>query len=107
MAETTPEPLTFEQALAELERLVHELEDGQTELETALGHYEKGIGLLKRCYAQLAEAEQRILKLSGTAPDGSPVTESFAHASTASQSQVAPEPKKRRTKKMDGPEIPF
>lgn len=105
MKDTPLDTLTFEQSLAELERLVRELEDGKTELETALAHYEKGIGLLKRCYGQLTEAEQRILRLTGEDADGRPQTEPFEHAATADP--AAPDPKKRRLKKVDGPEIPF
>ena len=65
MSDSPPDNLTFEQALAELEGIVHELEDGQIGLEESLARYEKGVGLLKRCYGQLRQAEQRILLLTG------------------------------------------
>jgi exodeoxyribonuclease VII small subunit len=88
------ENLTFEQALAELERIVRELEDGQTDLELALSRYELGVGLLKRCYGQLQQAEQRILLLSGVNEEGQPVTRPFEHAATLQA--VRPEARRRK-----------
>ena len=65
MSNSLPDELTFEQALEALEKIVRELEDGQTGLEESLQRYEMGVALLKRCYGQLCEAEQRILQLTG------------------------------------------
>ena len=73
------EDLTFEQSLAALEGIVHELEDGQTGLEVALERYEEGVKLLKRCYSQLNQAEQRILQLTGVDAEGKPLLDVFAH----------------------------
>ena len=47
MTPTEPPPLRFEQALAELESILRELEDGTTSLEDALERYERGVGLLR------------------------------------------------------------
>jgi exodeoxyribonuclease VII small subunit len=74
------EPLSFEQSLAELEKVVRDLEDGQTGLEVALERYEHGVGLLKRCYGQLRTAEQRILELTGKDDKGAAITRPFDHA---------------------------
>jgi exodeoxyribonuclease VII small subunit len=82
MSETAPKPANFEQAFKELEQVVRLLEDGDTGLEQALAHYEKGISLLKHCYGQLREAEMRIQKLTGESDDGQPVTELFEHVAT-------------------------
>lgn len=82
MNDPHPDNLTFEQSLAELERLVRALEDGQIGLEESLTCYEKGVGLLKKCYGQLAVAEQRILVLTGTDGDGKPMTALFDHVAT-------------------------
>lgn len=82
MDHSPPATLSFESALAELEQIVRDLEDGQTGLEESLACYEKGIGLLKQCYGLLATAEQRILLLSGADEDGKPVTRPFEHAAT-------------------------
>lgn len=52
--------MKFETALAELENLVHSMEDGRLELEASIAAYRRGMGLMKYCQAQLAEAEQQI-----------------------------------------------
>jgi len=92
MTDSPLDNLTFEQALAELERIVGELEDGNTGLEESLARYERGVGLLKLCYGQLCEAEQRILTVTGVDEEGRPITHPFGHAATA-------EAKKGRPKK--------
>jgi exodeoxyribonuclease VII small subunit len=95
MSDSPAPPLTFEQALADLEGIVRELEEGQTGLEAALARYETGVGLLKHCYAQLREAEQKILLLTGVDAEGRPVLQPFEHLATAEPDrQVA----KRRRK---------
>jgi exodeoxyribonuclease VII small subunit len=78
----TAEPQTFEQALADLERIVRDLEDGRTGLEESMRRYEQGVALLKRCYGQLRQAEQRINELVGSDRAGTPVTKPFDHAAT-------------------------
>jgi exodeoxyribonuclease VII small subunit len=104
MSDSRDESLTFEQSLTELDRIVRDLEDGQLGLEDALTRYEAGVGLLKRCFAQLRRAEQRILLLTGTDAEGRPVTQPFEHAATA---DTANADSKRRRKKDDEPEILF
>ena len=52
--------MSFEDALAELERIVRGLEGGQQKLEDAIGAYERGAKLRAHCEAKLAEAEQRV-----------------------------------------------
>ena len=74
---------TFEQSIADLEQIVRDLEDGQTGLEEALARYEAGIALLRRCYGQLKNAEQRIVLLAGVDGDGKPITRPFEHAASA------------------------
>ena len=74
---------TFEEALARLEEIVRALETGDVSLEEALLRYEAGVGLLKRCYTHLRDAEQRILLLAGEDGDGKPVSQPFPHTSSA------------------------
>src|SRR3981189_2825284 len=83
MSDSPLDNLTFEQALAELEGIVQELEDGQVGLEESLARYEKGGGLIKRCYGQLRQAEQKILLLTGVDDEGQPAVQPFEHAATA------------------------
>ncbi|HUZ63918.1 MAG TPA: exodeoxyribonuclease VII small subunit [Acetobacteraceae bacterium] len=52
--------LSFEDALAELDRIVRGLESGQQKLEDAITAYERGSALRRHCEAKLAEAESRI-----------------------------------------------
>ena len=71
-------PGTFEQSLAELEAIVHQLEDGELGLAESLARYEQGVRHLKHCYQLLQSAEQKIDLLTGVADDCSPITEPFA-----------------------------
>ena len=52
--------MKFETALAELESLVHSMEDGKLELEASIAAYRRGMELMQHCQAQLADAEQQI-----------------------------------------------
>lgn len=62
--------LSFEDALAELEKIVRGLEGGQQKLEDAIGAYERGARLRAHCEAKLAEAETRVQAIVAAA-DGS------------------------------------
>ena len=52
--------LSFEDALAELEKIARGLEGGQQKLEDAITAYERGALLRRHCEAKLAEAETRV-----------------------------------------------
>ncbi len=65
-----PTELSFEDALAELERIVRGLEGGQQRLEEAITAYERGSLLRRHCEDKLREAEMRVEKIV-TAGDGS------------------------------------
>lgn len=52
--------MSFEDALAELERIVKGLEGGQQKLEDAIGAYERGASLRTHCETKLAEADARV-----------------------------------------------
>lgn len=51
---------TFEQALAKLEQLVAELEQGQPSLDLSLKKFDEGIQLAAFCDQKLAEARSRV-----------------------------------------------
>lgn len=55
--------LSFEAALAELERIVAELESGRAELERSIEVYERGAALKAHCEAKLKEAQLRVDKI--------------------------------------------
>ena len=56
--------LSFEDALAELEDIVADLEQGSNKLDDAISAYERGTFLRKHCEAKLREAKARIDKIS-------------------------------------------
>lgn len=89
MSPSDAEPVRFEQALAELDRILRELEDGTTTLDDALARYERGVGLLRVCYGKLKDAEQRVRLLAGTAADGSPDLRPFDHVATVAAATAA------------------
>ena len=55
--------VTFEQAMARLEEIVKQLEQGDAPLEDALALFEEGTRLMKKCTTQLDKAEQKVNKL--------------------------------------------
>ena len=55
--------LSFEQALAELERIVAELESGQAPLEQSIERYERGARLKAHCERKLEAARLRVEKI--------------------------------------------
>ena len=75
-----PEQPSFEQAFAELDRIVRELEEGQLGLSESLARYEQGVRYLKQCHDALRRAELRITVLTGIDADGNPVAEPFDDA---------------------------
>ena len=60
MADTKSKPvdkMSFEEALAELEGIVRQLEAGDVELEKSIAIYERGATLKALCEARLKSAE--------------------------------------------------
>ena len=55
--------LSFDDALAELQRTVAELETGGQPLEAAIALYERGVALQGRCDRLLRDAELRVQQL--------------------------------------------
>jgi exodeoxyribonuclease VII small subunit len=66
--------MTFEQALAELEAIVQELERGQLDLDAAIKAYERGTQLKTHCTAKLREAQLRVERIT-LSDDGKVQTE--------------------------------
>jgi exodeoxyribonuclease VII small subunit len=59
-AHTPKDPATYEQALAELDRLVVEMEGGQMPLDQLLDGYRRGAELLTYCRARLQAVEEQV-----------------------------------------------
>ncbi|MDE0926999.1 MAG: exodeoxyribonuclease VII small subunit [Methylophilaceae bacterium] len=76
MPNKTPEtPLNYEDAIAELEGIVHKMESENLPLEQSLDAYKRGVELLKACQQSLSNAEQEVRiiseanKLTAFSPD--------------------------------------
>ncbi len=88
---------SFEEALSNLETIVHELEEGQIGLADALTRYEHGVSLLKQCYGLLEGAERKIELLSGFDAAGNPVTQPYDDEPSAERDQRGESRSKRRS----------
>jgi exodeoxyribonuclease VII small subunit len=66
MAEKKKDGDRFEDQLAKLEEIVDRLEDESVGLEEALGLFENGMDLARRCRTRLEEVEQRVTQLLET-----------------------------------------
>ena len=60
-----PQELTFEAALAELEKIVQRMESGELSLEQALATHKRGLELARYCQQQLEAAREQVKVLEG------------------------------------------
>jgi exodeoxyribonuclease VII small subunit len=58
-------PLSFEQALGELEKIVSRMESGDLSLEQALAAHKRGLELARLCQQRLENAQQQVKILEG------------------------------------------
>jgi len=63
-------PKSFEEAIAELEQILSQMESSQVALEESLAKYERGTFLIRHCRGVLGAAEKQIELLSKS-EDGS------------------------------------
>jgi exodeoxyribonuclease VII small subunit len=101
-----PEPSadcpTFEEALASLEAIVHDLEEGQIGLADALTRYEQGVKLLRQCFGQLEGAERRIELFSGFDAAGNPTAVPFDDESSLARDEKQAARTRRRSADRPG-----
>ena len=64
-AAEAPSELSFEKALAELERVVAGMEGGNLSLEQALAAHKRGLELARFCQQRLEAAQQQVKVLEG------------------------------------------
>jgi exodeoxyribonuclease VII small subunit len=69
---------SFEDQLAELEKIVERMEHGDLTLEENVGLFERGVHLSNACKAQLSSAESRIQVLLDPSERGAVRVEEFA-----------------------------
>jgi exodeoxyribonuclease VII small subunit len=60
MTQTSATPASFEAALAELERIVATMEEGELPLADSLAAYKRGAELLQYCQQALRDAQQQV-----------------------------------------------
>jgi len=102
----TTAALSFEQALAELEKTVHDLEEGQIGLEESLARYENGVKLLRHCYNLLGGAQRRVELLSGVDAQGNPITRPIQEEEAGTLEEKARRRSRRRTAAPEAVETP-
>lgn len=66
MAGKSQKTLGFESAMAELERIVADMEAGKLSLEDSLAAYQRGAELLTLCRAKLEDAQQQVSVLENS-----------------------------------------
>ncbi len=60
---------TFEENMNELQGIVEKLENGDINLDDAIGEFQKAMDLIKKCDDKLKEAEDTISKIVGENKD--------------------------------------
>lgn len=77
MSDQPVSEMSFEAAMAELEKVVGQLERGDVALDASISLYERGAELKKRCEEKLTEAEEKVaaitLDATGAAKGTTPV----------------------------------
>jgi exodeoxyribonuclease VII small subunit len=58
-------PASFEEAMAELEQLVAQMEAGELPLEASVTAYKRGAELVRFCSVQLEHVDQQVRMLEG------------------------------------------
>jgi exodeoxyribonuclease VII small subunit len=64
MTDTPVSEMSFEQAMAELESVLGQLERGDVALDESITLYERGAALKKRCEEKLKEAEEKVAAIT-------------------------------------------
>ncbi len=90
---------TFEDALAQLDAIVQELEEGQIGLAEGLTRYEEGVKLLKQCYQLLEHAQRRIELLSRVDSEGRAHSEPFDEGALSLEEKAQARGRRRSSKK--------
>lgn len=66
------EKLSFEKAMARLEKIVASIEEGKVGLEDSIKQFEEGMGLIQQCRTVLADAEMKIQRIQSAGDGAAP-----------------------------------
>jgi len=72
---TSPDKMSFEDALRELEQIVEQLERGEVSLDDAVSAYERGAQLKQQCQQRLDEARLKVEKIRSSKSAATPAPE--------------------------------
>lgn len=70
MSDTPVEKMSFEDAMAALEKVVAQLESGSVPLDESIRLYERGGALKAHCAARLKAAEESVARITMNAEGG-------------------------------------
>ena len=70
--------VSFEDALSQLEEVVHRMETGESPLESLVENYQSGVRLLKVCRSKIERAEMKVKEV--TDQDGELELRNFTQA---------------------------
>ena len=99
-------PLSLEESVLSLQKIVADLEGGAITLDDSLRRFEEGIGLLRQCYQFLERTEQRIEQLVSLDAQGNMTLVPFdATATVDKQSKPAAKAASKRSPKAKEPEV--
>jgi exodeoxyribonuclease VII small subunit len=98
-------PVDFESAIAEVEKVVQQLESGELGLSESLAQYERGIEKIKHCHQVLERAEQRIAVLTGVDEDGTASIEPVQRGVRRGSPAPNVEPPEKGVQKKNRPPI--
>ena len=100
--ERSGDPACFEEALAELEEIVAEMDGDRVPLDALLKKYERGTRLLQLCQGHISEARARIEQIAQQAARGGVQLEPF-YAGSGESTKTAGEP----SRESKDPELPI
>jgi exodeoxyribonuclease VII small subunit len=86
----SPEPMTFEKTLEQLQVTVRRLESGELSMDEALQAFEQGVQLARTGQQMLAVAEQRVEQLMQISADGRAETRPFASSGNPNENSGGP-----------------
>lgn len=105
-AHSTVPAVSFETSLEVVERIVHELEEGQLGLSESLAKYEEGVRHLRRCHELLVRAERKIETLTGVDSDGEPRVTPYLDEVPSLEAKQAARSQRRQAAQTEAPADP-